>query len=190
MPSQQRPRIEMPADFYDTLEIMALANGGIGAGSDVENFKINELDVFASGKKCKCAHGPFSGLAIQNGLVKSKYSENYPNGKVDWREPFIDVDEEFNKYITRSLNDKAVGLINQRKYNFPVKVSAANFIIGFTDSPNTVEERDRWNTLSERVSWAKYKKELNIIRVPNPWEGSDLFGFEFYTQENFEDAKV
>ena len=128
-----RAEIRLPADYYDTLEFVALANGGIGAGRDVEYDEEGNVS-------CLCAHGPFDRVEEDNSIWIQDDNTEHNNVLIA-------------AGLRRSTNDSAVRDINYR--------------IG---TPS--------DELRRRVPWDLYKKELNLVRIPNSWEGTEKFGFE------------
>jgi hypothetical protein len=86
----------LDADTYDTLELGALAFGGIGAGSD---FLWGKTDACAL--TCNCAHG----------IVAQFYQK-----RLFGMAAFGDGNDALGRAgVGRNVNDSAVGRVNKRK---------------------------------------------------------------------------
>lgn len=110
--------MKLPYGFYDTLELMALANGGIGAGKDFDF--LNSTSEGAE-RSCFCAHGPFAKLYINIVTGKIESHDDFETGTKnrydsnDWWASICSIDNQLSKYITRWTNDNTVMSINIRK---------------------------------------------------------------------------
>lgn len=143
--------INLPADLYDTLELHALANDGIGGGRDIVK---NEGETI-----CHCAHGPTADLRIMDSdkrvlstATRERDSEYaLPYGRC--HERHFNVDLWLDEHINRFRNDMAIMEINKKK-GIGVAYQALSSL--------------------PKVTWEEYVNHLGIVRVPNPWEGIEF----------------
>lgn len=94
----KKPTITIPADIYDTLELSALAFGGIGAGT------FTSLD--------DAGLVPFCALGHLGSGTSIGYEHDYRAARVALREAFGEAG-----YTVTMANDAAVREINLRKGN-------------------------------------------------------------------------